>query len=128
MDPRAFLDQLTHDPDVAPSLVHLQELPARRPAVEPFPDGLPDLLVSRLGLLGVRGLYAHQSDGLAALRDGRDVIVATGTASGKTLVYNAAFAEAALTEPKATALYLYPDQGAGARSAPRGALAEDSRR
>ena len=34
--------------------------------------------------------------------------MATGTASGKTLVYNAAFAEAALTTPKATALYLYP--------------------
>ena len=36
------------------------------------------------------------------------MIVATGTASGKTLVYNAAFAEAALTEPTATALYLFP--------------------
>ena len=35
-------------------------------------------------------------------------MIATGTASGKTLVYNAAFAEAALTRPKATALYLYP--------------------
>ena len=108
MDPRAFLGQLTQDPDVAPSLVHLQELPARRPAIEPFPEGLPEMLVSRLGLLGVRGLYAHQVDGLEALRDGRDVIVATGTASGKTLVYNAAFAEVALTQPKATALYLYP--------------------
>ena len=108
VDPRAFLEQLTDDPEVAASLVHIQELPARRPAIEPFPDDLPDLLVSRLGLLGVRGLYAHQSDGLAALRDGHDVIVATGTASGKTLIYNAAFADAALTEPKATALYLYP--------------------
>ena len=35
-------------------------------------------------------------------------MIATGTASGKTLVYNAAFAEAALTRPKATALYLFP--------------------
>ena len=34
--------------------------------------------------------------------------MATGTASGKTLVYNLAFAEAALTTPKATALYLFP--------------------
>ena len=34
--------------------------------------------------------------------------MATGTASGKTFVYNAAFAEAALTISKATALYLYP--------------------
>ncbi|HVD69591.1 MAG TPA: DEAD/DEAH box helicase [Actinomycetota bacterium] len=108
MDPRAFLDELTADPDTARSLVHVQHLPARAPAIEPFPDGLPDLLVSRLGLTGVRGLYPHQTDGLAVLRDGRDLVIATGTASGKTLVYNAAFAEAALTQPKATALYLYP--------------------
>ncbi len=64
--------------------------------------------MSRLGLTGVRGLYPHQADGLAALREGHDLVMATGTASGKTLVYNAAFAEAALTQPKATALYLYP--------------------
>ena len=108
VDPRAFLDELTADPDTARSLVHVQHLPARAPAIEPFPDGLPDLLVSRLGLTGVRGLYPHQTDGLAVLRDGRDLVIATGTASGKTLVYNAAFAEAALTQPKATALYLYP--------------------
>ncbi|HEY5859422.1 MAG TPA: DEAD/DEAH box helicase [Actinomycetota bacterium] len=108
MDPRAFLDELTADTDIASSLVHVQHLPARAPAIEPFPDGLPDLLVSRLGLTGVRGLYPHQADGLAVLRDGRDLVIATGTASGKTLVYNAAFAEAALTRPKATALYLYP--------------------
>ena len=108
MDPRAFLDELTADTDIASSLVHVQHLPARTPAIEPFPDGLPELLVSRLGLTGVRGLYPHQADGLAVLRDGRDLVIATGTASGKTLVYNAAFAEAALTRPKATALYLYP--------------------
>ena len=108
MDPRAFLDELTADTDIASSLVHVQHLPARAPAIEPFPDGLPELLVSRLGLTGVRGLYPHQADGLAVLRDGRDLVIATGTASGKTLVYNAAFAEAALTRPKATALYLYP--------------------
>jgi DEAD/DEAH box helicase domain-containing protein len=108
VDPRAFLREVTDDPLVAPSLVHVRELPSRRPAIEPFPDDLPDLLVSRLGLLGIRGLYAHQVDGLDVLRGGRDLVMATGTASGKTLVYNAAFAESALTTPKATALYLYP--------------------
>jgi len=108
VDPRAFLDALTADPDAAPSLVGVRELPARTPDVEPFPQDLPELLIQRLGLLGIEGLYAHQARGLETLRSGRDLIMATGTASGKTLVYNAAFAEAALTTPKATALYLYP--------------------
>ncbi|HJR97242.1 MAG TPA: DEAD/DEAH box helicase [Actinomycetota bacterium] len=108
MDPRAFLRDLETDPDIADPLVHVRELPASRPVIEPFPHDLPELLVTRLGLEGVRGLYPHQADGLAAIRGGRDVVLATGTASGKTLVYNTAFAEAALTTPKATALYLFP--------------------
>src|SRR5512134_172215 len=108
MDARAFLRRLRADPDTAGSLVHVREFPSRWPTIEPFPSDLPELLVTRLGLIGVRGLYPHQTDGLEALRSGQDVVLATGTASGKTLVYNAAFAEAAITTPKATALYLFP--------------------
>ena len=108
MDPQAFLDHLTADPEVDGSLVHVQELPARPPLVQPFPAGFPEVLVGRLGLLGIDGLYPHQAEGLAALADGRDVMLATGTASGKSLVYQVAFAQAALTVPKATALFLFP--------------------
>ncbi len=90
------------------TLVHLRELPARPNAVEPFPEDLPELLVERLSLLGVEGLYRHQREALDAVRAGRNVIVATGTASGKTLVYNLAFAAEAISDPKRTALYLYP--------------------
>ena len=104
MDPRPFLDS------VAPegSLVHVRELPARPAEPEPFPADVPPLLIERLGLLGVTGLYAHQREAVELLRAGRNVIVATGTASGKTLVYNLTFATAALDDPRSTALYLFP--------------------
>jgi DEAD/DEAH box helicase domain-containing protein len=108
VDPRAFLDGLTADPETADSLVHVRELPARAPRVLPFPDAFPEVLVARLGLLGIEGLYPHQADGLRALSAGHDVVLATGTASGKSLVYQTAFAEAALTVPKATGLFLFP--------------------
>ena len=108
MQPQAFLDRLTADPAAAECLVHVRDLPANAPAVLPFPEGLPDVLVSRLGLLGITGLYPHQAAGLEAVRAGRDVVLATGTASGKSLVYQVAAAEAALTTPKATALFLFP--------------------
>ncbi len=103
-DPRAFLASLEQDA----SLVHVRELPARAAAPEPFPEDVPELLVDRLRLLGVEGLFPHQSRALAAVRSGRDVVLATGTASGKTLVYNTAFASQALADPKRTALYLFP--------------------
>jgi DEAD/DEAH box helicase domain-containing protein len=104
VDPRSLLDS------VAPegSLVHVRELPARGGEPAPFPQDLPGVLVDRLGLLGVTGLYPHQREALDAVRAGRNVVVATGTASGKTLVYDLAFAARALADPKATALYLFP--------------------
>ncbi len=108
MDPHAFLDGLTADPDVAPSLVSVRDFPARDPVLQPFPVDLPEVLIGRLGLQGVTGLYAHQVAGLEILRGSTPLVMATGTASGKTLVYNAAFAATALATPKATALYLYP--------------------
>ncbi len=108
MDPGAFLDELTADPEVAASLVHVRNLPRRVARPHPFPDWIPPLAVERLALRGIDGLYAHQLDALDALHAGRDTIVATGTASGKTLVYHLAFATAALARPTATALCLYP--------------------
>ncbi|MGH2527700.1 MAG: DEAD/DEAH box helicase, partial [Actinomycetota bacterium] len=104
MDARGFLASLERDE----SLVHLREIPARTSQPGPFPDDVPSLVVDRLGLVGVTGLYSHQRTAFDAVRAGRNVIVATGTASGKTLVYNLAFAAAAVADPKSTALYLFP--------------------
>jgi DEAD/DEAH box helicase domain-containing protein len=108
VDPRAFLDALATDDPAAASLVHVRELPAHQPVVEPFPADLPPLLADRLELTGVTGLYPHQARGLEILAAGRNVLMATGTASGKTLVYNVAFAAEALRSEKSTALYLFP--------------------
>src|SRR5438552_10142462 len=108
MNPRAFLEDLTSDPGFAPSLVSVRQIPAREPVTVPFPSDLPSLLVERLMLAGLSGLYPHQARGLETLRSGRNLVIATGTSSGKTLVYNIAFAEAALTQPKSSALYLFP--------------------
>ncbi len=108
MDARALLDTLTQDEQVAPSLVNVRDLPAREPVLRAFPADLPELITQRLGLLGVTGLYPHQARGLEILRGEGDLVMATGTASGKTLVYNVTFADTVLSVPKATALYLYP--------------------
>jgi DEAD/DEAH box helicase domain-containing protein len=104
VDARAFLTSIERED----SLVHVRDLSARANVVEPFPEDLPELLVDRLALQSVTGLYRHQRDALDAIRSGRDVVIATGTASGKTLVYNLAFASEVMRDPKRTALYLFP--------------------
>jgi DEAD/DEAH box helicase domain-containing protein len=71
-----------------------------------------------LDLLGVRELYAHQCQAVALIRSGRHVVVATPTASGKSLIYNLPVLEACHADRRARALYLFPLK----------ALAQDQRR
>ena len=106
MDARGLLDRLAAD-GASERLVHLEVLPARDPDPQPFP-GLPAPLPARLRLLGIDGLHPHQRRALDLLGEGRNVIVSTGTASGKTLVYNLAFAGEVLRDARSTALYLFP--------------------
>jgi DEAD/DEAH box helicase domain-containing protein len=57
---------------------------------------------------GVGRLYQHQVAALETARAGRDLVVVTGTASGKTLCYNLPILETCLADPDARALYLFP--------------------
>ncbi|HEV3475057.1 MAG TPA: DEAD/DEAH box helicase [Actinomycetota bacterium] len=107
MDARGFLDELAGEEGVGDRLVHVEPVPARDPDAEPVPD-LPSPIPERLQLLGIEGLYPHQREGLRHLSEGRNVVVATGTASGKTLVYDLAFAKAAVEDPRSTALFVFP--------------------
>ncbi|MDQ3538835.1 MAG: DEAD/DEAH box helicase [Actinomycetota bacterium] len=91
-----------------PRIAALQHLPARPARMVSLPDDLPELLVARLGLLGIEALYSHQHEALARMRAGRHVVVATGTASGKSLCYQLPLIERLLRDDKATALYLAP--------------------
>ena len=72
---------------------------------------LPDLhpqLSEALSGMGVGRLYSHQRDAYERLRGGENVVVATATASGKSLCYKIPAFENALKNPKSRALFLYP--------------------
>jgi DEAD/DEAH box helicase domain-containing protein len=106
MDARAALEALTEAASGAP-VVEVRAFPPRRPRPQPFPD-MPGILRERLELLGIAGLYPHQIAALETVVAKRNTVIATGTASGKTLVYDLAFAMDALRDPRSTALFLYP--------------------
>jgi len=69
--------------------------------------GLDSRLRTALAEDGIDRLYAHQAEAIEATRDGDDVVLATPTASGKTLAYTVPAFERALDE-RATALYVAP--------------------
>ena len=89
-------------------LAHMEREPAHEARTVPLPDDLHPRLSEALRAGGVGALFTHQAEALAAARAGRHVLVATGTASGKTLAFNLPVLDTLAAEPKLRALYLYP--------------------
>jgi DEAD/DEAH box helicase domain-containing protein len=82
--------------------------PPREPKLEPLPDDLDPRVASALVATGVTALYGHQAEAWEAARRGENVVVTTGTASGKSLAFNLPVLDELAREPKTRALYLYP--------------------
>ncbi len=74
----------------------------------PLPEGLSASIRGALGRRGIGSLYTHQAEAIDAARGGRSVVVATPTASGKSLCFHLPVLEALERDRTATALYLYP--------------------
>ena len=83
-------------------------IPACEASYAPFPDGVDPRLRSALAARGVVQPYVHQAEAISHVMAGRNVVVVTPTASGKTLCYNVPVLNAILEEPTARALYLFP--------------------
>jgi len=83
-------------------------LPARAAEFAGFPDWLDARLAEALRSRGIASLYSHQRAAAEAAHAGRNLVVVTPTASGKTLCYNLPVLQAMLDDPEARALYLFP--------------------
>ncbi|MDW8338981.1 MAG: DEAD/DEAH box helicase [Thermoleophilia bacterium] len=82
--------------------------PAREARTEPLPDDLDPRVASALAATGVTALYRHQAETWEAARRGENVIVTTGTASGKSLAFTLPVLDALVRDPRTRALALYP--------------------
>ena len=104
----SLLDFWKRDPETAPNLVAWQTLPSRPAQTHPFPDDLPASIKQTLLAAGIHILYSHQLEAWTHARAGENVILSTGTASGKTLSYNLPVFASLIQDPHARALYLFP--------------------
>jgi DEAD/DEAH box helicase domain-containing protein len=89
-------------------LAHLTTVPAVDARNAPLPSDVHPAVGDALAAQGITELYTHQAEAWAAASRGENVIVTTGTASGKTLAFNLPVLDALAREPKSRALYLYP--------------------
>jgi DEAD/DEAH box helicase domain-containing protein len=90
------------------SLRAIKHLPAQEGSYLEYPKQVHPALVKALREKGFERLYTHQYSSWEALEQGKDVVVVTPTASGKTLCYNLPVLDAMLKNPSARALYLFP--------------------
>jgi DEAD/DEAH box helicase domain-containing protein len=109
---RAWLEAHAARPENRGAIAHWQTLPARAARHADLAPGLPAPLAEALAARGIERLYTHQVEAIRSLREGRDVVVVTGTASGKSLCYHLPVLEGLLAAPSPgdspTALYLFP--------------------
>jgi DEAD/DEAH box helicase domain-containing protein len=103
-----IIDRFLADPSISPCISHVERIPAREAAWAPLPADLAPALARALESRGTTRLYSHQARAYELARAGRDFVVVTPTASGKTLCYNLPVVQALLEAPESRALYLFP--------------------
>jgi DEAD/DEAH box helicase domain-containing protein len=93
----SYKKQIAHLEVISPQEANYGELE------HPLPENIKNCLLNRK----IR-LYSHQAEAINKVRQGKNVVIATPTASGKTLAFNIPVLEVLTKNEKATALYLYP--------------------
>jgi DEAD/DEAH box helicase domain-containing protein len=86
---------------------HIEVLPSKNPVYGELKRRLSKSIKNYLFKKGIK-LYKHQCDAIESLRAGKNVVITTPTASGKTLAFNIPIFEKLEQNETATALYLYP--------------------
>ncbi|MGH9712128.1 MAG: DEAD/DEAH box helicase [Candidatus Acidiferrales bacterium] len=89
-------------------LTAMRHLPAREAQFRPMPEWVRSELVAAYRAKGIEQLFSHQAAAAELVRAGKDFVVVTPTASGKTLCYNLPVLNAILESTDTRALYLFP--------------------
>ncbi|WP_136796749.1 DEAD/DEAH box helicase [Desulfosediminicola ganghwensis] len=91
-----------------PQVVSHKTVSAKALSSRQFPTTLHPKLCEFLNTRGITELYSHQQQALSYVFAGEDVIAATPTASGKSMIYNLPVIDMLLRNQSGTALYLFP--------------------
>jgi len=85
MDASEFLHHLLSLPDYSEQIVHIEHIPHQGAVFGKLDNPLHPALKECLEALGITALYSHQAEVLNATLAGKNVIISTASASGKTL-------------------------------------------
>ena len=108
MDVDRFLDEIRSSSGYADQIVYTHQVDRREARYAQTARPLSDPVKKMLEAAGIDQLYSHQAAAIDALRNGRNLVIATGTASGKSLCYQIPLIETLLDDPSAKAILLFP--------------------
>lgn len=103
-----YISSLRSSPRMGHMVACHRDLPSRQASTAPNRRPWPRAVQGLLAAAGIEDLYSHQARATDLIRAGRNVVVATPTASGKTFVYNLPVIERHLQDPDSKSLYLFP--------------------
>jgi DEAD/DEAH box helicase domain-containing protein len=103
-----WLARVESNPRFMENVTAVRHIEAQDAVFAPYPDWVDPRLRSVLAARGVHSLYSHQAKAVDLVRQGRDVVLVTPTASGKTLCYNLPVLQKILEHGENRALYLFP--------------------
>ncbi len=105
---RSLIDQWQQDQEFRDNVAYWQVTAPSQAVSTSIPSILDSRLQTALNTLGITQLYSHQAEAVERAHNGENLVIATGTASGKTLCYNLPAVQQALVNPNARILYLFP--------------------
>jgi len=108
MNLQQVLDQLKNDRRFMANVTAWKRLKPVSATYADFPSNMKPTLANALHKRGINRLYSHQASAVEHVINGKDVVIVTPTASGKTLCYNLPVLNTILDNPEARALYLFP--------------------
>ena len=95
------------------ALRHVAEIPARSAEPRPWPDWVAAEVAAAFRADGIDRPWSHQVEAANLARQGSDVVLSTGTASGKSLAFQLPILDGLARDPRARALYLSPTKALG---------------
>jgi DEAD/DEAH box helicase domain-containing protein len=106
MDISRLLNEIKASNRYENQIVHIEDIPAREALYASLE--LKTQVKAALSGVGIEYLYSHQVEAIEKIRDGKDIVLCTTTASGKSLTYMVPIFETVLDNPEVTALYISP--------------------
>ena len=114
MNLKQLLKKLNNETSFTDNVTYWQKAPARQARYEEFGSYIDDSIIHAYKKRGISKPYIHQKMAMDALNKGKNIVVVTPTASGKTLCYNIPVLNAIINDASTRALYLFPTKALSA--------------